>query len=130
MRHDNFLSVSYKPSKKTCDLNHVDPFLPNIITRKQQSLHKQEMEAVLARQQQLEDINRRLGQSTAEVRKSFWDLDLSRDKYQELRSLPDDQMSLQEHVAVSLQTLMGGDGASGYVCGTFLAMSQFFFHRV
>lgn len=115
--------------KIKCHLNHVDWFLPNIITRKQQSLHKQEMEAVLARQQQLEEINRRLGQSAAEVRKSFRDLDLSRDKYQELRNLPDDKISVQEHVAVSLQTLMGEDGANVCVRGTVLAMSEFFFNR-
>uniref|UniRef100_H3DI21 Progesterone immunomodulatory binding factor 1 n=1 Tax=Tetraodon nigroviridis TaxID=99883 RepID=H3DI21_TETNG len=70
--------------------------------RKQQSLHKQEMEAVLARQQQLEGINRRLCQSAAEVRRSLRDLDLSQDRYQELRNLPDDQISVQEHVAVRL----------------------------
>lgn len=72
------------------------------------------MEAVLARQQQLEGVNRRLGQGAAEVRRSIGDLDLSRDKYQELRNLPDDQISVQEHVAVSLPTLLGGGGA--HVC--------------
>lgn len=122
--------MAINPTKKTCHLNRVDWFLPNIITRKQQSLHKQEMEAVLARQQQLEEINRRLGQSAAEVRKSFRDLDLSRDKYQELRNLPDDKISVQEHVAVSLKTLMREDGTNVCVRGTFLAMSEFFFNRV
>lgn len=70
------------------------------------------MEAVLARQQQLEGINRRLCQSAAEVRRSIQDLDLSQDKYQELRNLPEDKLSVQEHVAVSLQTGMAEDGAS------------------
>lgn len=88
------------------------------------------MEAVLARQQQLEEINRRLGQSAAEVRKSFRDLDLSRNKYQELRNLPDDKISVQEHVAVSLKTLMREDGPNMCVRGTFLAMSEFFFNCV
>lgn len=88
------------------------------------------MEAVLARQQQLEEINRQLGEGAAEVRKSFRDLDLSRDKYQELRNLPDDKISVQEHVAVSLKTLMREDGANMCVRGTFLAMSEFFFHCV
>lgn len=69
------------------------------------------MEAVLARQQQLEGINRRLCQGAAEVRKSIRDLDLPRDQYQELQNLPDDKISVQEHVAVSQQTLKGADGA-------------------
>ncbi|TNM99627.1 hypothetical protein fugu_012660 [Takifugu bimaculatus] len=68
--------------------------------RKQQSLHKREMEAVLARQQQLEEMNHRLCQSAGEVRTSFRDLDLSQDKYQELRNLPDDKISVQEYVAM------------------------------
>lgn len=71
-----------------------------LITRKQQSLHKQEMEAVLARQQQLEEMNHHLCQRAGEVQTSFRDLDLSQDKYQELRNLPDDKISIQEYVAV------------------------------
>lgn len=58
------------------------------------------MEAVLARQRQLEKMNHHLCQSAGEVRTSFRDLDLSQDKYQELRNLPDDKISIQEYVAV------------------------------
>nr|XP_040034397.1 LOW QUALITY PROTEIN: progesterone-induced-blocking factor 1 [Gasterosteus aculeatus aculeatus] len=69
-------------------------------TRKQQALRKQEMEAILLRQQQLEETNRQLCEKAGELRRSLRDLDISRDRYQELRDLPDDQISIQEYVAV------------------------------
>lgn len=103
-----------QPSENTW---HLSPVRCLIITRKQQSLHKQEMEAAVARQQQLEAISRRLGQSAAEVRRSIRDLDLSRDKYQELRDLPDEELSVQEHVAVSLMGVSRGDPCEGNLRG-------------
>ncbi|KAM8858855.1 progesterone-induced-blocking factor 1 isoform 2-T2 [Spinachia spinachia] len=68
--------------------------------RKQQALRKQEMEAILLRQQQLEETNRQLCDKAGELRRSLRDLDISQDRYQELRDLPDDQISIQEYVAV------------------------------
>uniref|UniRef100_A0A8C7ZE74 Progesterone immunomodulatory binding factor 1 n=1 Tax=Oryzias sinensis TaxID=183150 RepID=A0A8C7ZE74_9TELE len=68
--------------------------------RKQQALRKQEMEAILLRQQQLEETNRRLGEKAGELRRLLRDLDISTNRYQELRSLPDDQISIQEYVAL------------------------------
>uniref|UniRef100_A0A3B3DBV3 Progesterone immunomodulatory binding factor 1 n=1 Tax=Oryzias melastigma TaxID=30732 RepID=A0A3B3DBV3_ORYME len=68
--------------------------------RKQQALRKQEMEAILLRQQQLEETNRRLCEKAGELRRLLRDLDISPDRYQELRGLPDDQISIQEYVAV------------------------------
>lgn len=72
-----------------------------VIIRKQQALRKQEMETILLRQQQLEETNRRLGEKAGELRRLLRDLDISKDRYQELRGLPDDQISIQEYVAVS-----------------------------
>lgn len=73
-----------------------------VITRKQQALRKQEMEAILLRQQQLEETNRQLCEKAGELRRSLRDLDISQDRYQELRDLPDDKISIQEYVAVSM----------------------------
>uniref|UniRef100_A0A671TSI2 Progesterone immunomodulatory binding factor 1 n=1 Tax=Sparus aurata TaxID=8175 RepID=A0A671TSI2_SPAAU len=68
--------------------------------RKQQVLRKQEMEAILLRQQQLEETNRQLCEKAGELRRSLRDLDISQDRYQELRNLPDDKISIQEYVAM------------------------------
>ena len=75
------------------------------IIRKQQALRKQEMEAILLRQQQLEETNRQLCEKAGELRRSLRDLDISQDRYQELRGLPDDKISIQEYVAVSMSEL-------------------------
>lgn len=76
-----------------------------MITRKQQALRKQEMEAILLRQQQLEETNHQLCDRAGELRRSLRDLDISPDRYQELRGLPDDKLSIQEYVAVSVEML-------------------------
>lgn len=60
------------------------------------------MEAILLRQQQLEETNRQLCEKSGELRRSLRDLDLPRDRYQELRDLPDDKLSIQEYVSVSM----------------------------
>ncbi|XP_041644592.1 progesterone-induced-blocking factor 1 isoform X2 [Cheilinus undulatus] len=68
--------------------------------RKQQVLRKQEMETILLRQQQLEETNRQLCERAGELRRSLRDLDISEEKYQELRDLPEDKMSIQEYTAM------------------------------
>ncbi|XP_068424244.1 progesterone-induced-blocking factor 1 [Clinocottus analis] len=68
--------------------------------RKQQALRKQEMEAILLRQQQLEETNQNLCEKGGELRRSLRDLDISQDRYQELRDLPEDKISIQEYVAM------------------------------
>lgn len=79
-------------------------FIPLVVVmnRKQQTLRKQEMDAILLRQQQLEETNRQLCEKAGDLRKSLRDLDISQDRYQELRDLPEDKMSIQEHLAVSM----------------------------
>lgn len=59
------------------------------------------METILLRQQQLEETNRQLCEKAGELRKSLRDLEISLDRYQELRDLPEDKLSIQEYVAVS-----------------------------
>lgn len=68
--------------------------------RKQQALRKQEMETILLRQQQLEETNRQLCEKAGELRRSLRDLDIPQDRYQELRSMPDDEISIQEYAAM------------------------------
>lgn len=76
-----------------------------VFIRKQQDLRKQETEAILLRQQQLEETNRQLCERARELRRSFRDLDISQDKYEELRDIPDDEVSVQDYVAVSTPEL-------------------------
>uniref|UniRef100_A0A673CYZ2 Progesterone immunomodulatory binding factor 1 n=1 Tax=Sphaeramia orbicularis TaxID=375764 RepID=A0A673CYZ2_9TELE len=68
--------------------------------RKQQSLRKQEMETILLRQQQLEETNRQLCEKAGELRRSLRELDISHDRYLELRDFPEDRLSIQEYVAM------------------------------
>ncbi|XP_035982421.1 progesterone-induced-blocking factor 1 [Fundulus heteroclitus] len=68
--------------------------------RKQQALRKQEMETILLRQQQLEETNRQLCDKAGELRRSLRDLDIPQDRYEELRGVPDDKVSIQEYVAM------------------------------
>lgn len=68
--------------------------------RKQQALRKQEMETILQRQKQLEETNKQLCEKAGELRRSLRDLDISRDRYQELRDQPEDTLTIQEYVAV------------------------------
>ncbi|KAF4075316.1 hypothetical protein AMELA_G00233060 [Ameiurus melas] len=68
--------------------------------RKQQALMKQEMDAILLRQKQLEDTNRQLCERAGDIRRSLRDLELNEEKYRELRDLPEDKLSIPEYVAV------------------------------
>lgn len=71
-----------------------------VFTRKQQALFKQEMEAIQLRQKQLEETNRQLREKGGELRKSLRDLDITHDRYLELRDLPMEDLSIQEYVTV------------------------------
>lgn len=68
--------------------------------RKQQALFKQEMEAIQLRQKQLEETNRQLREKGGELRKSLRDLEITHDRYLELRDLPMEDLSIQEYVAM------------------------------
>lgn len=58
------------------------------------------MEAVAARKQQLEEMNRHLCQNAGEVRESVRDLALSNEKFRELLDFPDEKLSIKEYVAM------------------------------
>ncbi|XP_050187541.1 progesterone-induced-blocking factor 1 isoform X2 [Myiozetetes cayanensis] len=68
--------------------------------RKHQALMKQEMEAVLLRQKQLEETNHQLRERAGNIRHSLRDLELTDDCYEKLKSLPEDQLSISEYVSV------------------------------
>ncbi|XP_036828245.1 progesterone-induced-blocking factor 1 isoform X2 [Oncorhynchus mykiss] len=68
--------------------------------RKQQALRKQEMDGILLRQKQLEETNRQLCDKAGDLRRSLRDLELTEDKYKELRDIPEERLSITEYVAV------------------------------
>ncbi|XP_061692364.1 progesterone-induced-blocking factor 1 [Syngnathoides biaculeatus] len=68
--------------------------------RKQHALRKKEVDSILLRQQQLEEANLQMREKAGELRRSLRDLDMTHQRYQELRDLPEDSMSIQEFVAV------------------------------
>ncbi|XP_056628479.1 progesterone-induced-blocking factor 1 [Triplophysa dalaica] len=68
--------------------------------RKQQALRKQEMDTIMLRQKQLEETNRQLCERAGDLRRSLRDLELSEEKYTELKEVPEDKLSIPEYVAV------------------------------
>ncbi|KAG9262537.1 progesterone-induced-blocking factor 1 isoform X1 [Astyanax mexicanus] len=68
--------------------------------RKHQALRKQEMDTILLRQKQLEETNRQLCDRAGDIRRSLRDMELSEERYTELRELPEDKLSISEYVAV------------------------------
>ncbi|XP_061083215.1 progesterone-induced-blocking factor 1 isoform X1 [Conger conger] len=69
-------------------------------SRKQQAFRKQEMEGILQRQKQLEETNRQLSEKAGDVRRSLRDLELTEEKYCELKDLPEERLSIPEYVSV------------------------------
>ncbi|XP_016280468.1 progesterone-induced-blocking factor 1 isoform X2 [Monodelphis domestica] len=69
-------------------------------TRKYQELMKQEMETILLRQKQLEETNHQLIEKAGDIRRSLRDLELTEDHYMNLKSLPEDQLSIPEYVSI------------------------------
>ncbi|KAA0722223.1 Progesterone-induced-blocking factor 1 [Triplophysa tibetana] len=68
--------------------------------RKQQALRKQEMDTIMLRQKQLEETNSHLCERAGDLRRSLRDLELSEEKYTELKEVPEDKLSIPEYVAV------------------------------
>uniref|UniRef100_A0A8C1WUY0 Progesterone immunomodulatory binding factor 1 n=1 Tax=Cyprinus carpio TaxID=7962 RepID=A0A8C1WUY0_CYPCA len=68
--------------------------------RKQQVLRKQEMDTIMLRQKQLEETNRQLCDRAGDLRRSLRDLELSEEKYAELKELPEDKLTIPEYVAI------------------------------
>ncbi|GFN91617.1 progesterone-induced-blocking factor 1 [Plakobranchus ocellatus] len=70
--------------------------------RKRQELIKRELDAVRARQQQLEGANQRLQEKAGDIRRSLQDLTMSEERFYHLRGLPDEELSLRDYVAMRL----------------------------
>uniref|UniRef100_A0A8D0KG87 Progesterone immunomodulatory binding factor 1 n=1 Tax=Salvator merianae TaxID=96440 RepID=A0A8D0KG87_SALMN len=68
--------------------------------RKHQELMKQEMETILLRQKQLEKNNRELRERSGDIRRSLRDLELADERYAQLKSLPEDELSIAEYVSI------------------------------
>ncbi|KPP60528.1 progesterone-induced-blocking factor 1-like, partial [Scleropages formosus] len=68
--------------------------------RKLQALRKQEMDAILLRQRQLEETNQRLSEKAGDIRRSLRDLELTEEKYAELKEFPEEKLSIPEYVSV------------------------------
>ncbi|XP_067297491.1 progesterone-induced-blocking factor 1 isoform X2 [Pseudorasbora parva] len=68
--------------------------------RKQQALRKQEMDTIMLRQKQLEETNHQLCDRAGDLRRSLRDLELSEEKYNELKDLPEDKLTIPEYVAI------------------------------
>ncbi|KAM8976481.1 progesterone-induced-blocking factor 1 [Pelodytes ibericus] len=69
-------------------------------TRKRQELMKKEMETILSRLKQSEETNQQLRKRAGDIRQSLRDLNLTTEMYEQLSSLPEDQMSISEYVSI------------------------------
>ncbi|XP_056411481.1 progesterone-induced-blocking factor 1 [Hyla sarda] len=69
-------------------------------TRKYQEQMKKEMETILSRLKQSEETNRQLRERAGSIRRSLRDLELSKENYDHLSGLPEDQLSIPEYVSV------------------------------
>ncbi|KAM4795981.1 progesterone-induced-blocking factor 1 [Rhinophrynus dorsalis] len=68
--------------------------------RKHQELMKREIETLLLRLKQSEETNRQLRERAGDIRRSLRDLELTKELYEELSALPEDQLSISEYVSV------------------------------
>lgn len=71
-------------------------------SRRRQELIKTELEEVRQKQKQLEATNERLQERAGNVRRSLKDLDLTEDRFYELRTSSEDDLSLRDYVALRL----------------------------
>lgn len=72
------------------------------IIRRDQEIKKKEMETILQRLKQSEETNRQLRERTGDIRRSLRDLELTQEIYDDLKALPEDQLSIPEYVSVSV----------------------------
>ncbi|KAJ8297810.1 hypothetical protein KUTeg_024341, partial [Tegillarca granosa] len=70
--------------------------------RRRQELIKEELEEVRSKQRQLEATNEKLQEKAGNVRKSLMNLDITEDRYYEIRGLTSEESSLQDYVAMRL----------------------------
>uniref|UniRef100_A0A672L057 Progesterone immunomodulatory binding factor 1 n=1 Tax=Sinocyclocheilus grahami TaxID=75366 RepID=A0A672L057_SINGR len=65
-----------------------------------QALRKQEMDTIMLRQKQLEETNHQLCDRAGDLRRSLRDVELSEEKYTELKEMPEDKLTIPEYVAI------------------------------
>ncbi|KAG9492103.1 hypothetical protein GDO78_000560 [Eleutherodactylus coqui] len=68
--------------------------------RKHQEQMKKEMETILSRLKQSEETNRQLRERAGSIRHSLRYLELSKEAYESLSGLPEEQLSIPEYVSV------------------------------
>lgn len=69
-------------------------------SKRRQELIKNELEDVRQRQKHLESVNIRLQEKAGNVRRTLKELDITEDRYYEIRGMSEDEMSLRDYVAV------------------------------
>lgn len=75
-------------------------------SKRRQNLVKEELDDVRHKQKQLESTNEMLQERAGNVRRSLRDLNLSEDRYYELRGQNEEDLSLRDFVAVWLFTIL------------------------
>ena len=70
--------------------------------KKLQQMISKELDALRTKQHHLEAANQRLREKSGDVRKSLRDLTLSEEKYYQIKSLTEEELSLRDYVAVRL----------------------------
>ncbi|KAG8541468.1 hypothetical protein GDO81_028978, partial [Engystomops pustulosus] len=68
--------------------------------RKHQEQMKKEMETILSRLKQSEETNRHLRERAGSIRRSLHDLEITKEGYDNLSGLPEDQLSIPEYVSM------------------------------
>ncbi|XP_018423933.1 PREDICTED: progesterone-induced-blocking factor 1 [Nanorana parkeri] len=68
--------------------------------RRDQETKKKEMETILQRLEQSEEMNRQLRERTGDIRRSLRDLELTQEMYDDLKALPEEQLSIPEYVSI------------------------------
>ncbi|XP_075121520.1 progesterone-induced-blocking factor 1 isoform X1 [Leptodactylus fuscus] len=61
---------------------------------------KKEMETILSRLKQSEETNRQLRERAGSIRRSLRDLELTKETYENLSSLPEEQLSIPDYVSI------------------------------
>ncbi|KAG8452256.1 hypothetical protein GDO86_004163 [Hymenochirus boettgeri] len=74
--------------------------------RKHQDLMKKEMETIILRLKQSEETNSQLRKRAGDIRRSLRDLELTKEVYEELCSLPEDHLSIPEYVSIHLYKIL------------------------
>ncbi|KAL5012861.1 hypothetical protein ScPMuIL_011412 [Solemya velum] len=75
-------------------------------SKRRQELIKNELEDVRQRQKHLENVNERLQEKAGNVRRTLKDLDITEERYYEIRGMSEDDMSLRDYVAIQVYDMV------------------------